>query len=64
MICSLILINPDVLLISVSQIWTHFHHIFTIIGGTISGTIRNILSPEFRGFAWDLRLTAHYPSTL
>ena len=45
----LILINPDVLLISVGYNWKHFRHIFTIIGGTISATIRQFLSPDFRG---------------
>jgi hypothetical protein len=47
----LILINPDMLLISVGYNWMHFHHIFAIIGGTISATIRQFLSPDFRGFA-------------
>jgi hypothetical protein len=35
-----------------------------MISGAISKTIRNILSPDFRGFVWDLRLTAQYPSSL
>jgi hypothetical protein len=36
-------------------------HDIAIIDGMISARIRQFISPDFRGFAWDPRLIVRYP---